>query len=556
MQDAPGMSVNNGILIMKSTSKKHRIGSTLADGSAHEADHASWSRRSFLQLAGMGGIGTALMAGGIPMQAFGHHPLFQSPLLMDNDRTVVIIRLNGGNDGLNTVIPFNDDLYYQKRPNIAIPKNDTLAISDNLGLHPVMTAMKELWDQDQLSVLTNVGYPNANKSHATSGQIWERGDREFVSSGWGGRFAEVSVPDLYSAIPEHPVLTQVGSSNALLFNGSAGRLGFGIPNDQVLERLAEGSILYDVEAVPQTLWGEKLSTVRRVANSASSYGKVVGDVLQAQANSVEYPDTSLGRHLSSIAKMIKGGLSTKMYMVRVGGYDTHENQGPRHINLLTNLSNSVKAFQDDLNDGGHSDRVLTLTLSEFGRRVHENGSMGTDHGEAAPLFIVGKNVMPGLIGDLPNLSDDNLPYGLDFRSVYATVMEHWLGLDNESTQNVLSGTFDYQPFVSFNPVDPPPPPNPTNNERGDTPDSFSLAQNYPNPFNPTTTIRFEVAQSSFVSLRVFDMQGRLIDTLVSKTLPSGPHSVSFDAGNLASGMYLYRLETPQGTQSKKMMLLR
>ena len=541
---------------MKSKSTTHRIGSTLADGSAHKADHANWSRRSFLQLVGMGGIGTTLMAGGIPMQAFGRHPFLQSPLLQNNDRSVVIIRLNGGNDGLNTVIPFNDDLYYQKRPNIAIAKNETLAITDNLGLHPSMTGLKTLWDDNQLSLLTNVGYPSANKSHATSGQIWERGDREFISSGWGGRFVETTFPDLYSEIPEHPVLTQVGSSNALLFNGSAGRLGFGIPNDQVLERLAEGSILYDVEDVPSTLWGDKLATVRRVANSASSYGKVVGDVLREQSNSVEYPDTSLGRHLSSIAKMIKGGLQTKMYMVRVGGWDTHENQLNRHVNLLTNLSSAVKAFQDDLNAGGHSDRVLTLTLSEFGRRVHENGSRGTDHGEAAPLFIVGKNVMPGLIGDLPDLQDDNLPYGLDFRSVYATIMEHWLGLDNQSTQEVLNGSFEYQPFVAFNPVDPPPPPNPTNNERNDTPGSFTLAQNYPNPFNPTTQISFEVAQPSFVSLRVFDMQGRLIETLVSKTLSAGQHSVSFDAQGLASGMYIYRLETPQGMQSKKMMLLR
>lgn len=539
---------------MKRKATHKRIGTTLAEGSAHKADHATWSRRSFLEMASMGGIATTLMAGGIPMQAFGKHALFQSPQRMDNDRTVVLIRLNGGNDGLNTVIPFNDGLYYEKRPNIAIPKADTLSISSDLGLHPSMTGMKALWDQDQLSVLTNVGYPSPNKSHATSGQIWERGDRELVSGGWGGRFIEASMPDIYSDIPEHPVLTQVGSSNALFFNGRTGRLGFGIPNDQVLERLAESSILYDADDVPATLWGEKLSTVRRVANSASQYGKVVGDTLQAQSNAVEYPDTALGRQLASIAKMIRGGLKTKMYLVRVGGWDTHENQLTRHINLLTNLSNSIKAFQDDLDSDGHSERVLTATISEFGRRVHENGSMGTDHGEAAPLFIVGKQILPGLIGDLPNLEDNNLPYGLDFRSVYATIMEHWLGLDNVSAQSVLNGAFDYQPFVGFNPVSPP---DSTSNEAVERPGAFAtLAQNYPNPFNPATNIRFSLAEASFVSLRVFDLQGRLVETLISKTLTAGDHAVTFDAKDLASGTYLYRLESPKGVQTNKMVLLR
>ncbi len=548
------MSFNLWHTIMNSSDTSKRKGTTLAEGSAHKADHAKWSRRSFLEMASMGGIATTLMAGGLPMQVFGKHALFQSSQMMDNDRTVVLIRLNGGNDGLNTVIPFNDGLYYEKRPNIAIAKNDTLSISDNLGLHPSMTGMKALWDRDQLSVLTNVGYPSPNKSHATSGQIWERGDRELVSGGWGGRYIEASIPDIYSDIPEHPVLTQVGSSNALFFNGRTGRLGFGIPNDQVLERLAESSILYDAEDVPATLWGEKLSTVRRVANSASQYGKVVGDTLQAESNAVEYPDTALGRQLASIAKMIRGGLTTKMYLVRVGGWDTHENQLGRHVNLLTNLSNALKAFQDDLDSDGHSERVLTLTISEFGRRVHENGSFGTDHGEAAPLFVLGKNVLPGIIGGLPDLAGNNLPYDLDFRSVYATIMEHWLGLDNVSAQSVVNGAFDYQPFVGFNPVEPP---DSTSNESFETPGPFAtLSQNYPNPFNPATNINFELAQASYVSLRVFDVQGRLVDTLVSKTLPAGPHSVTFDARNLASGTYLYRLESPSGTQTKRMVLLR
>lgn len=539
---------------MKTSATNKRKGTSLADGAAHKADHATWSRRSFLEMASMGGIATTLMAGGLPMQVFGKHALFQSPQMMDNDRTVVLIRLNGGNDGLNTVIPFNDGLYYEKRPNIAIPKANALSISDNLGLHPSMAGLKALWDQDQLSVLTNVGYPTPNKSHATSGQIWERGDRELVSGGWGGRYIEASIPDIYTDLPEHPVLTQVGSSNALFFNGRTGRLGFGIPNDQVLERLAESSILYDAEDVPATLWGEKLSTVRRVANSASQYGKVVGDTLQAQSNAVEYPDTALGRQLASIAKMIRGGLTTKMYLVRVGGWDTHENQLDRHVNLLTNLSNSLKAFQDDLDSDGHSERVLTATISEFGRRVHENGSFGTDHGEAAPLFVLGKNVLPGVIGDLPDLSGNNLPYGLDFRSVYATIMEHWLGLDNVSAQSVVNGAFDYQPFVAFNPVSPP---DSTSNEAVERPAATAtLAQNYPNPFNPATNISFELAASSFVSLRVFDLQGRLVDTLVSKTLPAGPHNVTFEARHLASGTYFYRLESPQGVQTKRMVLLR
>ena len=546
---------------MKANHKKiHRVGAKLSDGAAHEADHSTWTRRSFLELAGLGGIATGVMAAGIPMNVFGQHAFFQSPSVLDNDRVVVIIRLNGGNDGLNTVIPFNDDLYYQKRPNIAIAKNDTLSVSGDYGFHPVMTGFKDLWDRDELSFMLNVGYPDRNGSHAVSGQIWERGDREFTSSGWAARYIETVNPNIYGEAPEHPVLTQVGSSNALFFNGSLGKLGFGIPNQRVLDRLAEEGVLYNQEDVPDNRWGEKLSMVRRVANSASSYSRVIGDILSAQGNSVEYPDTSLGNHLSSIAKMIKGGMSTKMYLVRVGGWDTHANQINRHIDLLTNLGSAMKAFQDDLNATGHNERVLTMTVSEFGRRVHENGSMGTDHGEAAPLFVMGSSVLPGILGGAPDLSGNNVPYQMDFRTIYGTILEHWMGVSNGNVGEIMNGSFEYQPFVDYNPVEDDPgggdPPAPTNTEREGTPDGFVLAQNYPNPFNPTTNISFELPATSYVSLRVFDLRGRLVETLVSRTLAAGSHSIAFDASNLASGMYLYRLETPSVVRTRKMTLLR
>jgi hypothetical protein len=295
--------------------------------------------------------------------------------------------------------------------------------------------------------------------------------------------------------------------------------------------------------------------VRSIANDSFQYASAVQTASQIGENKVEYPNNNpLSPNLSIVAQLIKGQLGARIYHVTIGGFDTHANQGGRHGTLLRYLAEAVTAFLEDLKaeNTGLEDDVLVMTFSEFGRRVNMNGSNGTDHGTAAPLFLFGTGVEGGLYGQTPNLSDldqaGNLKFDIDFRSVYATVLQDWFGLAPNIVNEVLGGSFDALGFVSE--------PTSTATENEPIPQSFTLHQNYPNPFNPATTITYTLNRSERVSLRIFDVQGRLIQTLVDGTQPAGPHVLSFDAGHLPSGTYYYRLQTSDGMRTRPMTLLR
>ena len=540
---------------MKSTSfSGARFGSQLADGEAHAKDHATWSRRSFLQLLGLGGVATSLMAGGLPMQAFARHAFLNASSQLENDRILVVIQLFGGNDGLNTLVPVNNDIYYRSRPSVAISRDQTLTVNQDLGFHPALTGLKSLWDQGKLSIMQDVGYPEPSKSHFRSRDIWMTGSESevFLPTGWAARYIEDAYPNLYTDRPVHPLLVQVGQAASMMFTGQQGSIGLAISNDIILDLIAEQGKLYDESNVPANEWGEQLAYIRGISNDANVYGSVVNEAINASSNSVEYPG-GLGKQLASVARMIKGGLQSKIYLLKLGGWDHHINLVENHQDKLATLNAAMKAFQDDLDADGHGDRVLTITSSEFGRRIYQNGSGGTDHGEAGPLFVMGSNIIPGIIGDLPDLSTgENVPFQYDYRAVYATILEHWLGVDAQSVQEMLFGSFEYLPFIQRNSGGPVG----TSTEDTSLPKGFVLEQNYPNPFNPTTTIRFELAQSSYTKLTVYDMSGRAVRELIGSTLPAGAHTVSFDASGLASGTYLYRLQLPQGVETRTMTLLR
>ena len=376
------------------------------------------------------------------------------------ERVLVVVQLAGGNDGLNTVVPFEDDAYYRARRAISISRDAALRLSAraDVGLHPAMAGLKELYDEGMLTVLQGVGYPNPNRSHFTSTDIWHTADTDGVGEGWLGRYfdsacagADPKNPGEGGGCSGHEGIA-IGRSAPLAMRGATSKpVAFETPDlfrwtgldlHESLERpydeILSGEIDPDIESQNPTA-----AFLTRTAMNA----RIASDSIRAAVGSrplVPYPNSGLARQLAMVASMIRAGLETRVYYVTLGGFDTHAGQGGaqgQHANLLRQLADAVRAFYADLAAQGNDGRVLTMSFSEFGRRVAQNGSNGTDHGAAAPMFLMGPMVRPGIHGGHPSLTDlDNgdLKFHTDFRRVYATVLDGWLKADSRA---VLNGRF-------------------------------------------------------------------------------------------------------------------
>ena len=540
-----------------STVKAPRIGSRLEDGAAHYQDHAAWSRRDFLAGLGASLVG-ACAIGGVPVKAFGQSSLLNALNQLETDRVLVLIQLGGGNDGLNTVIPYENDIYYQQRPTLAIPKAEaqTRPLGMDLGLHPSLDHFATYFGEGQLALLQNVGYPEPNLSHFRSTDIWlSASDSDtLVQSGWLGRHFDTEFPDFDENRPDFPLAVQIGGVSSLLFQGPTTNMGMSLVSADFFQRLVEEGVLYTLEGLPATPFGDEIEYVRSVANDSFIYASAVQDASETGINAVEYPlGNPLSDSLSIVARLIKGRLGARIYHVSLTGFDTHANQANAHANLLRFLAEATKAFIDDITESEQQDDVLVMTFSEFGRRVGQNGSFGTDHGTAAPLFLLGNSVKGGLYGTAPNLINldpaGNMQHDIDFRTVYASVLQDWFGVDSSIVQNILLG----HNYTSLGFIDPG---DPVAVDTPEGPAAFELRQNYPNPFSDRTTITYTLSEAGAVRLEVFDIQGRRIKTLVDRTLPPGRHRVEFDASRLSSGAYVYRLENPAGVQTRNMTLVR
>jgi uncharacterized protein (DUF1501 family) len=364
-----------------------------------------------------------------------------------DDRILVVVQLSGGNDGLNTVIPYGDSRYYNARPGIALPEpgrgteggpqGAALALDTKrgIGLHPGLSGLKELIDDGVASVIQGVGYPNPNRSHFTSMDIWHTADIDGRGDGWIGRYFDCTC----NGTPAPEGAVSIGRAAPLAMNGSIQK-PISFESAELFRWLGESldgraSLKQPYEAINR---GGELSSV----DPDSQLGFLMRTALDAQLSSdriraavaksplVQYPGNQLARQLQVVGAMIRDGMKTRVYYVSLGGFDTHANQLATHNNLLGQLGSSLGAFHRDLKAQGNSGRVLTMCFSEFGRRVAQNASGGTDHGTAAPLYLVGDMVRPGLLGDHPSLTDldeGDLKFNLDFRSVYAAVLEDWLG---------------------------------------------------------------------------------------------------------------------------------
>ncbi|HQX74362.1 MAG TPA: DUF1501 domain-containing protein, partial [Chitinophagaceae bacterium] len=387
---------------------------------------------------------------GYSVKAFNSNsPLVQALLRGTTltDHVLVIVQLSGGNDGLNMVIPVADySKYFNARSNVAIPENSVLPIAGvtGTGIHPAMTGLQTLFTEGKAKVIQAVGYPQPNFSHFRATDIWMSGSNsnQEVYSGWAGRYLNNEYPNFPTGYPStdmpDPLAIQIGSTTSLTLQGPTVNMGMSITNPTNFYNLISGT----TDPVPDTPAGKELKFIRQVNQQTQKYSTVIRAAANAVPQQSTYPaNNSLADQLKIVARLVKGGLKTRVYMVSFGGFDTHSVQvnaadttTGTHATLLGRVSAAIKAFQDDLKFLGVEERVVGMTFSEFGRRIKSNSSTGTDHGAAAPMFLFGSPVEAGMLGVNPTIPanatvNDNIPMQYDFRSIYATLLEKWFCLE-------------------------------------------------------------------------------------------------------------------------------
>lgn len=360
----------------------------------------------------------------------------------DPDSVLVVVELAGGNDGLNTIIPYLDPQYHKLRPTIGMKEDQVLKLDDGLGLHPAMKGMSELFQQGKLAVVQGVGYPNPNRSHFKSMDIWQSASPdEQIKHGWIGRHFDAMmvnnplspVSGLGLSVEKPRALTAAKASIPCFASLADIKNMVGNADSERLLREIQGK---------EAMAGSATRTIQQASVSALDAMAALQSKLDTYAPTGAYPDDNFGRGLKQVAQLIATSPMTRVIYFRVGGFDTHSKQTDAHQRLLQGFSDSVKAFQDEIEKMGKGEKVITMAFSEFGRRSYENGSAGTDHGKAGPMFLIGQRVKGGLYGpkpDLVNLADGDLAWKIDFRQVYATALDDWMGGDSKT---VLGGSFD------------------------------------------------------------------------------------------------------------------
>jgi len=426
--------------------------------------HSSKTRRDFLRTSALGA------------SAFGTVPLFLQRALAEagatqagdggNGRILVVLQLAGGNDGLNTVVPYADDAYHKARPRIKKSAKEILKLDDHVGLSAQLPFLHSMHAEGHLAVVQGVGYPSPNRSHFVSTSIWETADiLNRSNTGWLGRYFDnhctgddptvgVSLketqPEAFGALKNPGISLSTPELYRWIHGGGDDALAeeFFAELNSPQEAEATGNSIAEVGKTGGVAGESNLAFLERVAQDARVSSDKILSIASKHKPKVSYEGTSVSRSLNLVSRMIAGGLSTKVYYVSHGGFDTHQSQSGSHDRLLSQLDASLKSFFTDLREQGNSERVTLMTFSEFGRRVGENASSGTDHGKASCLFVAGNPVKGGLYGKYPSLTDldqGDLKHTVDFRSVYATVVEDWL---QGKAQPVVSGEFEKLGFIA------------------------------------------------------------------------------------------------------------
>ncbi len=526
------------------------------------------SRRSFIARA-TGAVTLPILFNGLPLQAFDGpvlHDLYN--VEAETDRVLVLVQLNGGNDGLNTVLPLNDYSTYQKlRTNIAIPEKSALKLTADAGLHPNMTGFQQLWGEKKLGVIQGVSYPNPNLSHFRSTDIWMSASASNVNetTGWLGRYLNLEYPNYPDGFPNasapDPIAIQMAAVVGLTLTGLEHQsMGIALQDPETFYRLVSGTDTPGSDLPSTKLAAANVTYVREVQSKSMQFSTVIKAAADKAKNIETYPTgNKLADQLKIVARLIAGGLKTRVYVVQLGGFDTHAGQTDSteptmgtHANLLEMVSGALTTFQRDIEKLGVADRVVAMTFSEFGRRANSNESYGTDHGTSAPMFVLGSLAQDGIAGTSPNLAnlkDGNLPIQFDFRQVYASILEQWFGAKKSVVKQVLFDNFETVKVIKGQTTS-------VDDTTSVSTQAFTLASVAPNPVRSDASVSYDLHADGMVHVNLFDNLGLHVTTLVSEYQSPGPYTVPISASPLPSGSYVVELRMGNERANQIMLVAR
>ena len=475
----------------------------------------------------------------------------------DTDHVFVLVQLGGGNDGLNMVIPLDIyGNYYNARTNVAIPQSQVLRLdgTDKSGLHPAMTAMQNMFNEGKMNIVQSVGYENPSFSHFRDTDVWNSGDtrrnrRERVKTGWMGRYLENEYPGYPDAFPNaemtDPLAIQISNYPTLAMQGSIYSMGLSITNPEKVYSFVNPFSDYPLNSVAAN---KELKFLRVISEKTKIYSDIIRAAYQRSSTMATYPtENYLAEQLKIVARLIKGGLKTRVYTVSMGGFDTHKRQvnasdttTGMHAKLMKDLSSGISAFQQDLEMMGLDDRVMGMTYSEFGRRIKSNASLGTDHGAAAPLIMFGKNAKKGILGTSPDIPADiqvvnNIPFQYDFRSIYASVLEQWFCVKQPALDSILLQNYQSLPLVT-GPCGVADDPYYTNNNSDKL-----LLRMWPNPYTINATIQFSTNGGNTMIQQINSL-GQVVKVLANGDYAAGTHNIDIYSDGLPTGAYFLRLQ--------------
>lgn len=529
-------------------------------------------RREFIQ-ATASGVVIPTVLNGIPVNAYSNNALLQSLVNpgVDTDHVMVMIYLGGGNDGLNTTIPLDQyDQYAKARPSVSLKQNELLRINGfpNLGLHPSLGGFKTLFDEKKLTVVQSVGYPNPDFSHFRSTDIWATASNtnELLDTGWLGRYLNTEYPGFPKGYPNasnpDPLAVQIGGNLPLLFQGPNAQMSMNVSNPDIFDLWPTGIN----DPAPNNNYGKELSFIRTIGRQSESFAQALINAFIRGNNVANYPTGNyLADSLKAIARIIKGGLKTRLYLVSLNGFDTHSDQvdavnrsAGQHSNLLKLLGDAIFAFQRDLEAMKLDERVLGMTFSEFGRRIKDNlsganGAGGTDHGAAAPLFIFGTKVIPGVVGNNPfipaNASvEDNIPMQYDFRSVYSSVLQDWFCVKEPSLTEIMLRNFQYLPLVQKSNCITGVEDHWNNQEK-----IFVRISN--NPLITRTQIELNCPAGQTM-IQLIEPMGSVIKTVFKGKLEQGIHAFDLENEDYRPGNYYLRVQQMTDQKTLPLMIIK
>jgi uncharacterized protein (DUF1501 family) len=398
------------------------------------------NRREFIKRSALATVGGLL----IPnfLKAFEQKQQF---LQANNDKILVVIQLSGGNDGLNTVVPFRNDIYYRERPTIAIQPEKVLKLNDEIGLNPAMEKLRELYDEGFLNIINNVGYPNPERSHFRSMDIWQTASDsdQYLQTGWLGRYLDANCAGdcaSYKAL-------EIDDTLSLAMKGEKIK-ALSVLDTEKLYRQVHGDFISKIAKTQPAEHSENLNYLYKTLAETASSAEVLHTKSKIYKSNASYPQGELGQRLKTISELILSGMPTSVYYVSISGFDTHVNQVNQQERLLRNYSEAVNTFVHELKQNNKLNDVMIMTFSEFGRRVKQNASGGTDHGTANNVFLMGGSLKADrVLNEAPNLKDldeGDLKYSVDFRQIYATILRNWLNVNDLA---ILGKRFDGLGFV-------------------------------------------------------------------------------------------------------------